>query len=340
MPDPISDLEAMQTADVERRLLNPRQAIAIDLAPDNEATANDVFFVMLDDRTLAVWKPLGGVEPITAAAYGHTPTDTAINEAAAWQVAKHLGEPFTELVPTAVWRELPNVRELLIEANPKRHPRPEDVYNDNYDRGVLIEYVPGHPNLEPFTAQFAVQASDAALFDALIGQQDRHTTNFRWDEGTERLHLIDNGFAFPYANAPAADSVFLQWRSLNGRLGLNEMLPNIGARRIDERATLEHLQRSGALPQIAGLLREDRGACLLDRCQTMLDTGRLLSFGDFGQSRGEPNTTALPAQAREALDLTRMASPRPAREGLTGPPTQARPSTASDPPNPHRRPQR
>jgi hypothetical protein len=339
MPDPISDLEAMQTTDAEQRLLNPRQAIAIDLPPDDEATANDVFFVMLDDRTLAVWKPLAGVEPITAAAYGHTPTDTAINEAAAWQVAKHLGEPFTELVPTAVWRELPNVRELLIEANPKRHPRPEDVYNDNYDRGVLIEYVPGHPNLEPFTTQFAVQASDAALFDALIGQQDRHTTNFRWDEGTQRLHLIDNGFAFPYANAPAADSVFLQWRSLNGRLGLNEMLPNIGARRIDERATLEHLQRSGALPQIAGLLREDRGACLLDRCQTMLDTGRLLPFGDFGQSRGEPNTT-LPAQAREALDLTRMASPRPAREGLTGPPTQGRPSTASDPPNPHRRPQR
>jgi len=118
------------------------------------------------------------------------------------------------------------------------------------------------------------------------------------------------------------------------------MLPTIGARRIDEHATLEHLQRTGALPQIAGLLREDRGACLLDRCQTMLDTGRLLPFGDFGQSRGEPSTTTLSAQAREALDLTRMASPRPAREGLTGPPTQARPSTASDPPNPHRRPQR
>jgi hypothetical protein len=69
MPDPISDLEAMQTTDAEQRLLNPRQAIAIDLPPDDEATANDVFFVMLDDRTLAVWKPLAGVEPITAAAY-------------------------------------------------------------------------------------------------------------------------------------------------------------------------------------------------------------------------------------------------------------------------------
>ena len=30
MPDPISDLEAMQTSDAEQRLLNPRQAIAID----------------------------------------------------------------------------------------------------------------------------------------------------------------------------------------------------------------------------------------------------------------------------------------------------------------------
>ena len=63
MPDPISDLEAMQTSDAEQRLLNPRQAIAIDLPPDNEATANDVFFVMLDDRTLAVWKPFGGSSP-------------------------------------------------------------------------------------------------------------------------------------------------------------------------------------------------------------------------------------------------------------------------------------
>ena len=140
----------MQTSDAERRLLDPRQATALDLPPDHEATANDVFFVLLDDDTPAVWKPLAGVDSYTAEAYGHTPEDAAINEAAAWQLAKRLGEPFTELVPVAVWRELPNVRELLIEANPKRHPRPEDVYSDDYERGVLIEYVPGRPDLEPF----------------------------------------------------------------------------------------------------------------------------------------------------------------------------------------------
>ena len=39
----------------------------------------------------------------------------------------------------------------------------------------------------------------AAFFDSLIGQQDRHRGNYRWDATNEKLGLIDRGFAFAHA---------------------------------------------------------------------------------------------------------------------------------------------
>ena len=319
----------MQTSAREQPLLAPQRALAIDMPPDSGDS--QVFFLSLEDNTVAVWKPLGGVNHHTAAFYGHTPQDVMVNEAAAWQLAKRLGPPFTELVPVAVWRELPGVRDLLIDANPHGYPQPGDIYNADYDRGVLIQYVPGRPVLEPFTAEYAAQANSAALLDALIGQQDRHLTNFRWDASAGQLHLIDNGFAFPPADARSNESVFLRWRQVNHTPSINE---NLTAPERDRLLTLQH---SGQLDAVASLLREDRGACLVDRCQTMLATGRLLAFGDLGQARATPNHQSVSPQAGQAVDLTRMASPRPAREGLTPPPTPAQRKTTSRTNDPQRR---
>ena len=125
--------------------------------------------------------------------------------------------------------------------------------------------------------------------------------------------------------------MFLKWRQVNHTPAINE---NLSA---PERGSLLTLQSSGALDAIAGLLREDRGACLLDRCQTMLATGRLLASGDFGQARATPSQKSVSPQAREAVDLARMASPRPAREGLAQPPTPAQRNTTSRPDDPQRR---
>ncbi len=331
VPDPLADVQTMQTSASEQPLLAPQRAVAVDIPP--ERGESQVFFLSLQDSSVAVWKPLGGVSQDLAAFYSHTPEDVMVNEVAAWQLAKRLGEPFTDLVPVAVWRELPGVRDLLIDANPHGYPQAGEIYNADYDRGVLIQYVPGRPVLEPFTAEYAAQANTAALFDSLIGQQDRHLTNFRWDASASQLHLIDNGFAFPPADARSNESVFLQWRQVNHTPSVNE---NLSA---PERDSLLTLQRSGQLDPIAGLLREDRGACLLDRCQTMLATGRLLPAGDFGRARATPSQQSVSPQAREAVDLARMASPRPAREGLTQPPTPAQRKTPSRPDDPQRRQQ-
>lgn len=329
MPDPLADIQTLQTSPREQALLAPQRALAVDIPPD--LGDSEVFFLALQDSSVAVWKPLGGVSQDIAAFYSHTPHDVMVNEVAAWQLAKRLGEPFTDLVPVAVWRELPGVGELLIDANPHEYPQPGEIYNADYDRGVLIQYVPGRPVLEPFTAEYAAQANTAALFDSLIGQQDRHLTNFRWDASASELHLIDNGYAFGPADARSNESVFLKWRQVNHTPAINE---NLSA---PERDSLLTLQRSGQLDAIASLLREDRGACLLDRCQTMLATGRLLASGEFGQSRATPSQQSVSPQARQAVDLARIASPRPAREGLAQPPTPAQPKTPSRSDEPQRR---
>ena len=334
MPEALSELARRQTSPPEQRLLASHSAVAVDVPPDQ--SANSVFFVSMDDNTLAVWKPLGGVGQFTAATYGHRPEDTMLNEGLAWQVAKELGDPYTDLVPAAVWREIPNMRDLLVDANPAGAERPQELYGADYNAGMLIEYVPGRPAMEPFTGQFARQAADAAFVDALNGQQDRHLNNFRWDDRAEQLHLIDNGFAFPPRDATLNESAFLKWRTLSGDI-------HIGSETINSQLTehehglLRSLLDSRSLEPIAAMLGDERGSMLMDRAETMRDAGRLLAAGNYGTPRPLRVHPAASDQAQRAQDLNRLANPRPASEGLDRPPTDARRPSPPKPSSPHHR---
>jgi hypothetical protein len=333
MPDPLTDLSERQTSPAEQRLLASRSALAVDVPPDE--SANSVFFVSMDDNTLGVWKPLGGVGQFTAATYGHRPEDTMLNEGLAWQLAKELGEPYTELVPTAVWREIPNMRDLLLDANPAGVERPRELYGEDYNAGILIEYVPGRPAIEPFTGQFARQAADAAFVDALNGQQDRHLNNFRWDDRAEQLHLIDNGFAFPPRDATLNESAFLKWRTLSGDIHIGSQTINSQLTE-HEQALLHTVLENRSLEPMAAMLGDERGSMLLDRAETMRDAGRLLAAGNYGTPRPLHVRPEASEQARRAQQLNRLANPRPASEGLTKPPTDARRPSPPKPSSPRR----
>ncbi len=147
----------------------------------------------LTDGEEAIFKPLGGVDQRVAAHYGHRPEETLLHECAAWQLAKLLGPPYSEMVPACVWREF------------------QGVWGDV--EGVLALKVSG--DWFHFDRPFAAapdQCMAAALFDSVSAQQDRHAANYLWDEAQQRLHLIDHGYGFAREGDPSNVTMFVAWR--------------------------------------------------------------------------------------------------------------------------------
>jgi len=108
----------------------------------------------------------------------------------------------------------------------------------------------------------------AGFFDALIGNQDRHAGQFRWDEDNLALGLLDHGFSFPVEGALCRGAYFQSFRRRQDPLITD-----------DERETLTRLLDDDELFGLEGILEPDRVERLRWRAQRMLDLGVVLLKG-------------------------------------------------------------
>jgi hypothetical protein len=215
----------------------------------------DVYEVVLENGRLAYFKPANGLlSPIGQRAlrnYGQTVVSVTVAECAAWQVAKVLGGPWSDLVaPTAIrFLSLPN---------------------GSRDVGALTVYRPGVERRRGFLDLVPEQAAAGAFFDALIGQQDRNDGNILWYENGGRMYLIDHGFSFATAGASSGEVALTAWRARQGMRDLNA--PEIRG--------LETLQE-GHLADLAGFIAPERMETLRARMEAMLDTHKMPLVGAF-----------------------------------------------------------
>lgn len=204
---------------------------------------NSTRWVQLDNGTEGFHKAFTGLHDEIAEEYGHEGGLQPIHEVAAWVLARELGEPWSRLVPPCVLR-------------------PIDGRLGSFSRRV-----PGD-SISPLGSVPSDDIEAAALFDALTGQQDRHSSNLLVED--EQLALIDHGFAFgrpgDYFNA----SMLVGYR--------NRSQPDLHEH---ELRALRRLVESSDLLGVGGLLEPERGAAMWDRANRMLTTGRLLDRGDL-----------------------------------------------------------
>jgi hypothetical protein len=166
--------------DVEEELHRAR-IVRITLFERTRASIARSYEIVFDTGRICIFKPGNCLlEPAADGLfhgkralknYGHTPLSTTISECAAWQLAKHLGAPWSDLVVTAVlkWHELPDT--------------------GNVEVGAASLYRGGEAGKQTFYQAVPDQVSAAAFFDALIGQQDRHKGNVLWYEPQATIYL-------------------------------------------------------------------------------------------------------------------------------------------------------
>jgi hypothetical protein len=226
-------------------------------APATTPGMNSTNIANLSSGIRCFHKPISGVDVRLAGLYGHEPISVSLNECVAWRLARFLGSPYDELVPTTVLRfheGKAGLGALYVAA---------DGWGSLADeqRGEAL-------NIEPTT--IASCCDPAAFFDALIAQQDRHGGQFRWDVGLQRLGLIDHGFAFVSEGDRLNASVFLEVRHADGRAALSD----------EEKAALEALQAKGFLG-LGEILEQDQAKSLQNRVAAMLAKGELIQPGEW-----------------------------------------------------------
>jgi hypothetical protein len=244
-------LQQERPTKVEQELLcaDVRSVLAAADSTSHEGSSR-VNKVALDTRRVCFHKAASGVKEPQARLYGHEPFGVLINESAAWMIAKALGQPFAEWVPTTVIRSI----------------WPEDPALAG-GFGAFSTRIDGDTEVEqPW--QDPAYCDPAAFWDALIGQQDRHYGNYRFDVRAQRppLGLIDNGYAFA---APTRwntyhphRSIFVHHRRLAGRLALSA----------DELDWLGLLRADGELlGDLSDILAPEQSQALLARIRRMAD---------------------------------------------------------------------
>lgn len=139
---------------------------------------SETHFVTFHDGTKAVFKPKDG-EPDYTVRNNITPGMDAEREVAAWHVAQLVG--MQDLVAPSRLRTVPGA---LVD---RRGPQ----------IGVMVAWQPGKEAADvanPFDGH--TDMLRAAVFDFVIGNEDRHRGNWMVDD-KNRIHLIDHGLAFP-----------------------------------------------------------------------------------------------------------------------------------------------
>jgi hypothetical protein len=237
---------------VERALLNGEIA-AYEPHGTGAAGINSTFYVEIEPDLVAFHKPHDGIIPRVARDYGHSLDTPPICECAAWHLAKNLGEPYDRLVAVTVYRAA----------------GPVDVDPASWNAGSLAIRLGGAAfKGSAVTRDAREDALAAGFFDALIGNQDRHAGQFRWDKDNRALGLLDHGFSFPVQGDLCRGAYFQAFRRRKDPLITD-----------DERETLRRLLDDDELFGLAGILEPDRAERLRWRAQRMLDLGLVLLKG-------------------------------------------------------------
>lgn len=232
---------------VQRQRTDPRERALLDsevvgIADADTTGVNVTRKVTLDGGATGFFKPFSGIDTEIAEDYGQPRPVQPIHEVATWQFARELGPQYADLVPPCVVRKVDGEYGSMAYGVEGKEGPPVGISGDVVGR--------------------------AGFFDALIGQQDRHSDNLLTGE---KMHLIDHGFAF----------------------GVEDDMPNAGALqqarrraepglRDDERLTLRRVLDSPTTLGLAGVLEQARVNAVRDRARRMLETGEILEFGELG----------------------------------------------------------
>jgi hypothetical protein len=241
----VGRLRALQGGNPDERALIDSPVVGY-LAVTSTPGLNQTFRVALENRRIAFHKPFAGVDVTAAHTFGHGPTDPPLHECAAWRLAHAVGAPWNALVPCCVLRRI------------------------SEQEGSLCERAPGRPSTtDPFFDP--AQAAPAAFFDSLIAQQDRHAANYRWDDASNHLMLIDHGYAFARPGDVLNVSAFVDWRWRLGREALE-------SREIE---ALRSIAQAPDLFGLEGVLELARATALRARAERMLQRGTVLRPAEF-----------------------------------------------------------
>ncbi len=209
--------------------------------------ASETHVVVFESRREAIFKPFDGQHIPACNHYQQDPVEAVLHEVAAWRLAATMGPPWDQLVPAAVLRHLPALA-----------------------GGALINRRRGSPDPQVFEEARA-QADAAGFWDALIGQQDRHATNFRYESETRSLALIDHAFSFALSGNHSNGAIFGARRRSKHRAQLTQA----------ELDALDGLLTSPDLHGLRTYIIEARADALERRAQEMRQTGMLLLPGVF-----------------------------------------------------------
>jgi hypothetical protein len=207
--------------------------------------ASITHLVILESRK-AIFKSFEGQNPNTCLNYRQSRVEAPVHEVVAWRLVHAMGKPWDQLIPAAVLRNI-----------------------DGLGGGALINYRVGQPTPDIFDLAPG-QVHSAAFWDALIGQQDRHATNFRYDAANNKLALIDHAFAFAKPGDISPNSLFLTYRRSNNGVMLVEQ----------ELEALDALL-SADLYGLRDFLDPERGDAFEARAQRMLQQRQLPLPGVF-----------------------------------------------------------
>jgi hypothetical protein len=203
--------------------------------------------VVLDTGRSAFFKRFCDQDKNICAQYRQEPFDVPLNEVAAWRLAYALGNPWRQLIPTAVMRKINNLGGALIN---DKHGRIDTAVFNDAGRQVMA----------------------AGFWDALVGNQDRNSRNYRYDSRSTRLGLIDHGFAFARPGDPINHSSFF-FAARRQRHG--------AALSAAEQEVLEAFLATDDLHGLRNYLPADRAQALQRRAEEMLRTRCLPTVGAF-----------------------------------------------------------
>jgi hypothetical protein len=182
------------------------------------------------------------------ARYDHTPISTVIAECAAWQLAKHLGAPWSEIaVPTVM-----------------KFPRLPDT--GRVEVGGAVLFRGGNAGKQGFYQAVPELAAAGAFFDALIGQQDRNKGNVLWYPERDTIYLIDHSFSFGEAGGNRGASELVEWRWNHGNPELEER----------ELEALQRLRESEDTLTLSRFVAPERVDALRARAEQMSGSRRLV----------------------------------------------------------------
>jgi len=129
--------------------------------------------------------------------------------------------------------------------------------------GSLQHWFSGEPGADGW--QSSASLFQAAVFDAVIAQQDRNMTNFSYEPDSDTLGLFDHSFAFALPGHPRTAAAIVEAaRARDPRLPRELVL------------ALRHFLESEESEMLGEILERERYERVLERARRMLDTGELL----------------------------------------------------------------